>query len=315
MLSLFCILFDFDGDETVLFEMIITCTGLRLTCCDTLFVNESIWFSAVALEWLATSAFKKLYAILCLKKTLGFEWVFVFWRPKNFVIFAVSVVCFNRLRLWSNCAFWIDDNMHWALTDLFLWYSFCTRLLSLPRLLSTGLLLLLSKIDMQFCSSRKRLALTESLFFWRLKNLDFLYFAVFVPFLIGCDGDETVLFEMFITCTGFWLTCFMILFLYTRLWVFRRWLTCFCDTLFVQDYWVYLGCSQLTCYFCFQKVICNFVPRGNAWLWLTWIFLTLLSLFRVLIDWDCDEIALLELMITSTGLWLNCFMTKFVGIT
>ena len=63
----------------------------------------------------------KLYAIFCLNETLGFDWVFVFWRPKilNFLYFAVSLPCFNRLRLWWNCAFWIDDNMHWALIDLF----------------------------------------------------------------------------------------------------------------------------------------------------------------------------------------------------
>ena len=46
--------------------------------CDTLFVYKTIEFSSVALNWLATSAFKKLYGILCLKETLGFDWVWFF---------------------------------------------------------------------------------------------------------------------------------------------------------------------------------------------------------------------------------------------
>ena len=45
------------------------------SCYDNLFVYKTIEFSAVALNWLATSAFKKLDAILCLKETLGFDWV------------------------------------------------------------------------------------------------------------------------------------------------------------------------------------------------------------------------------------------------
>ena len=63
----------------------------------------------------------KLHAILCLKEMLGFDWVFVFLRPKNldFLYFAVPVPCFYRMRLCWNCASWIDDNMHWALIDLF----------------------------------------------------------------------------------------------------------------------------------------------------------------------------------------------------
>ena len=49
------------------------------------------------------------------------EFLFFFGRPKylDFPYFAVSVPCFNRLRWWWNCAFWIDDNMHWALIALF----------------------------------------------------------------------------------------------------------------------------------------------------------------------------------------------------
>ena len=74
--------------------------------CDTLFVYKTIEFSSVALNWLATSAFKNWYAILCLRKRLALTESF-FWRPKSldFLYFAVSVPCFNRLRLWWNCAF------------------------------------------------------------------------------------------------------------------------------------------------------------------------------------------------------------------
>ena len=88
--------------------------------CDTLFVYKTIEFSAVALAWLATSALKKLHAILCLKETLGFDSL-IFWRLNNldFLDFAVSFPCFIQLRLWWNCASWIDENMHWVLIDLF----------------------------------------------------------------------------------------------------------------------------------------------------------------------------------------------------
>ena len=153
--------------------------------CDTLCVYKTLESSAVALDWLATSAFKKLYAILCLKETLGFDWVCFFGggRPKNlcFLYFAVSVPCFNRLRLWWNCASWIDGTCTGLWLTCFVILFLYTRLLSFPQLLSTGLLLLLSKSYIQFCASRKRLALTESLIFWRVKkNLDFLHFAVSV---------------------------------------------------------------------------------------------------------------------------------------
>ena len=65
----------------------------------TLFVYKTIEFSAFAINWLATSAFKKLYAILCLKETLGFDWVLVFLETfffffLDFLYFAVSVLFF-----------------------------------------------------------------------------------------------------------------------------------------------------------------------------------------------------------------------------
>ena len=96
----------------------------------------------------------KLFAFLFLKETLGFDWVFVFWRPKNldFLYFAVSVPCFIRLWLWWKCALWIDDNMHWALIDLFCDTLFYTWISGFCVLLSSGLLPMLSKrvLDMSF---------------------------------------------------------------------------------------------------------------------------------------------------------------------
>ena len=103
------------------FELMITCTGLWLACFVIPFLY--IWlflFPRLLLSGLLL-LLSKLYAILCLKETLGFDWGFVFWRHKNldFLHFAVCVPCFNPLRLWWNCAFWIDYNMHWALIGLF----------------------------------------------------------------------------------------------------------------------------------------------------------------------------------------------------
>ena len=46
--------------------------------CDTLCVYKTLESSAVALNWLATTAFEKLYAILCLNETLSFDLVFDF---------------------------------------------------------------------------------------------------------------------------------------------------------------------------------------------------------------------------------------------
>ena len=71
--------------------------------------------------------------------------------------------------------------MHWALIDLFLWYSFCIHDYSFIRGCFLVACYYCFQKDMQFCVSRKRLALTESLCFWRPKNLDFLYFAVSLP--------------------------------------------------------------------------------------------------------------------------------------
>ena len=118
---MFRVLIYCDCDETDLFQLIITCTGLLLACFVILFVYMTILISAVAFEWLATIAFK----VICNFVPQGNAWLWLsvcfFWRTKNldFLYFAVSLPCFNRLRLCWNCAFWIDDNMHWALIGLF----------------------------------------------------------------------------------------------------------------------------------------------------------------------------------------------------
>ena len=119
LLSLFRVLFNCDCGETASW-IDDNMHWALIDFCDTLFVYKTIEFSAVALAWLATSALKKLHAILCLKETLGFDSL-IFWRLNNsdFLDFAVSFPCFIQLRLWWNCASWIDHNMHWALIDLF----------------------------------------------------------------------------------------------------------------------------------------------------------------------------------------------------
>ena len=133
-----------------------------------------LWYSFCIQDYWVFLGCSQLACYFCFQKFIcnfvsrGNAWLWlslIFWRLKNldFLYFAVSVPPFIQLRLWWNCASWIDDNMHWALIDLFCDTLFLyTRLLSFPRLLSTGLLLLLSKIYMQFCVSRKRLALIES---------------------------------------------------------------------------------------------------------------------------------------------------------
>ena len=72
------------------------------------FCIQDYEFSAVALAWLATSTLKMLQAILCLKEMLGFDWIFVFWRPKNLdflfllffpVFYSIAIVmklCFSN---------------------------------------------------------------------------------------------------------------------------------------------------------------------------------------------------------------------------
>ena len=285
--------------------------------------------------------------------------------------------------------FLIDDKMHWALIDVLLWYSFCRHDYSF----FCGCFLVACyycfQSYMQFCASRKRLALTESLFFGDLKTWIFLTLLSLFRVLIGCDCDETVLLELVITSTGLRLTCFVTKFVRITLVfsccfrvfafiAFKKsmkfcasrktstglWLShcfwklnsesfasfsllklilivmklCFLidnkmhwaliDVLLWysfcrHDYLFFCGCFLAACYYCFQSYMQFCASRKRLALTeslffgvlKTWIFLTLLSLFRVLIGCDCDETVLLEVVITSTGLRLTCFVTKFVRIT
>ena len=110
----------------------------------------------------------------------------------------------------------IDDNMHWALIDLLLWYYFCIYDYSFFRGCFLVACYCCFQSYMQFFASRKRLALTESLFFGDLK-IRFALLCCLCCSLIDCEVDETVLFELMITCTGLWLNCFVFLFLYALL--------------------------------------------------------------------------------------------------
>ena len=183
MLSLFPVLIDCDCVETVLFELMITCTGRWLTYFVILFLYTRLLSFPRLLSTGLLLLLSKSYMQFCDSwKRLALTESLFFWRLKNldFLYFAVSVPCFNQLRLWWNCASWIDGTCTGLWLTCFVILFLYTRLLRFPQLLSTGLLLLLSKSYMLFCASRKRLALTQSLIFCRFKNLDFLYFAVFV---------------------------------------------------------------------------------------------------------------------------------------
>ena len=220
--------------------------------CDTLFVYKTIEFSAVALAWLATSALKKLHAILCLKETLGFDWVWFFGDLNLRIFFTLlSVRCFNWLRLWWNCASWID-NMHWAPIYLFYDTLFVYKTIEIFAFALASLA----------TSALKRLyailCLKETLEFdwiWFFGDLKIRIF--FTLLSVRCFN-----------WLRFWWDC--------ASWIDdnMHWalIDLFCDTLFVYKTWVFRGCSRLACYFCFEKVICNFVPQGNAWPWLSLIF-------------------------------------------
>ena len=137
---------------------------------------------------------KELCAILCLKEDESWPLTeSVFFVELNSEIFLLRFLSslLKSILIVTKLCFLIDDNMHWALIDSFLWYSFC-----------------------------------------------------------------------------------------------------------IHDYSFISGCFLAACYYCFQKASCNFVPQGNAWLWLslffgdlnTWIFLTLLSLLffnRSRWWWNC----------------------------
>ena len=121
-MSLFPVLIDWNCVETVLFELMITCTGRWLAYFVILFLYTRLLSLPRLLSTGLLLLLRKSYMQFCASmKRLALTESFIFWRFKNldFLYFAVSVSCFNRLRLWWNCAFWIDDNMHWALIALF----------------------------------------------------------------------------------------------------------------------------------------------------------------------------------------------------
>ena len=137
--------------------------ALIVLFCDTFFVYKTIEFSAVALAWLASAALKKLHAILCLKETIGFDWVWFFGDINLRILFTLlSVRCFIDCNCDETVLFELMITCTGLWLTCFVILFLYTRLLSIPRLLSPGLLLLLWKSYMQFCASRKRLALTES---------------------------------------------------------------------------------------------------------------------------------------------------------
>ena len=162
----------------------------------------------------------------------------IFWRLKNldFLYFAVSVPCFVQLRLWWNCASWIDHNMHWALIDLFCDNLFVYNTIEFSSVALNWLATSAFKNWYAILCLRKRLALTESLFFWRPKSLDFLYFAVSVPCFNRLRLWWNCAFELIIKTIGLWLTCFL--------------------TKFVCITWVFSCCFRVAGFDCFQKELC-----------------------------------------------------------
>ena len=193
----------------------ITCTGLWLTCFVILFLSTWLFILPRLLSSGLLLLLSKFYAILCLNDMLGFDWIFVFRRPKNLdLLYLLSL-----FRVLFDCDF--DETVLFELmiTCTGLWLTcfvilfLSTWLFILPRLLSSGLLLLLSKLYAMLCLN-DTLGFDWIFVFRRPKNLDLLYLLSLFRVLFDCDCDETVLFELMITCTGLWLTCF-------------------CDTLFV----------------------------------------------------------------------------------
>ena len=140
-----------------------------------------LWYSFCIQDYWVFLGCSQLACYFCFQKFIcnfvsrGNAWLWlslIFCRLENldFRYFAVSVPSFNRLRLWWNCASWIDDNMHWALIDVLLWYSFCRHDYSFFCGCFLAACYYCFQSYMQFSASRKRLALTESLFFWDLKT-------------------------------------------------------------------------------------------------------------------------------------------------
>ena len=178
MLSLLCVLIHCDCDKTVLFELMITCTGLWLTCFVLLFLYALLKFSAAAFEWLAFIAFKKCFVQLCAsRKTSAGLWLShcFLWKLKRNFPFAVSFLYYKIgdfecdeivLFDWWSHALGSD----WVLVVILFLYIW---LFTLPRLLSSGLLLLLSKLYANLCL-KETLGFEWVFVFWRSKTLDFL---------------------------------------------------------------------------------------------------------------------------------------------
>ena len=181
-MPLFRVLFDCDCDEIELLELVITSTWLRLTCFVTKFVR--ITFRCCFRVACFYCFQKELYEVLCLKEDERWPLTasLFFWKL-NSEIFSVFSLLKLILVVMKLC-FLIDDKMHWALIGVLLWYSFCRHDYSFFCGCFLAACYYCFQSYMQFCASRKRFALTESLFFGRPKNLDFLYFAVSVPCFI-----------------------------------------------------------------------------------------------------------------------------------
>ena len=249
-----------------------------------LFLYTGLWVFRGCSRLACYFCFQNLTAISWLKETLGFDWVFVFWRPKilGFLYFAVSCVLID-----CDC----DETVLFELmiTCIGLWLT-CFMIL----FLYTGLWVFrgCSQLacyfcflkDMQFCASRKRLALTESLFFWRPKILDFLYFAV-SPCFNRLRLWWNCAFELIIKSIWLWLTCFV--------------------TKFVCITWVFSCCFRVAGFDCFQKELCAIwcLKEDERWP-LTeslffcrikqWNFSFAVSFFSFKINFDCDEIVLFD---------------------
>ena len=123
---LFRVLIRCDCDETVLFELMIICTGLWLTCFVILFLYALLKFSAAAFEWLAFIAFKKSYVQFCAaRKTSASLWLrHCFFgelnsEPVKFFLCGCFLPFQNWFWLWWNCAFWL------MITCTGLWLTNC----------------------------------------------------------------------------------------------------------------------------------------------------------------------------------------------
>ena len=191
----------------------ITCTGLWLTCFVILFLSTWLFIIPRLLSSALLLLLSKLYTILCLKDTLGFDWIFVFRRPKNLDLpHLLSLFC-----VLFDCDCHETVLFELMITCTGLWLTCFVILFLYSRLwVFRGC----SRLACYFCLKMFQaiLCLKETLGFdWifvfrRPKNLDFLFLLSLSRVLFDCHFDETVLFELMITCTGLWLTCFVILF-------------------------------------------------------------------------------------------------------